>query len=282
MNQEIDYGRTSCAVRSTVADLQLSDIADFSMGDFNATAVDFNVNFDDGSIGNAGGSEGGSTKHVQTDATIIHHCNEDNLLPSAAEPKESISSLTSDLSVSSFYDQSSLNPFLDAFADDSLLQVPSLKVVKAATTVTQILGIGEALWNPSIACVLELAKFPVGLLPAHYQPTESQQRIPHHPFIDILPWPSVRNKLIWAFSQPPQFRPPSARDPMAVMLLAMDVDDDAEGVRIAGSDGLDERGWEVGQTMFKNWWWAFSRSIIENSNRLRLERGAGALRLEAP
>ena len=173
-----------------------------------------------------------------------------------------------------------LNLYSSAFLDDSILEVPSLKVVKAAKSVMNKLGIGDELWDPTATWILDAANFPFDLLPAHYQPTDAQLSVPHHPFIDALPWPSVRNKLIWAFTQPPQFRPPSARDPMAVMYLALDVDDDAEGVRIRGSNELDEKSWEIGQTMFKNWWWAFSRSIIDNSNRLRMNRGAGQLRLQ--
>ena len=158
--------------------------------------------------------------------------------------------------------------------------MPSLKVVKAANSVMNKLGIGDELWDPTTTQIFDAAKFPFDLLPTHYRPTDVQLSIPHHPFIDALPWPSVRNKLICTFAQPPQLRPPSARDPMAIMYLALDVDDDAEGVRIKGPDELDENSWEIGQTIFRNWWWAFSRSIIENSNRLRKDRGAGQLRLQ--
>ena len=185
-----------------------------------------------------------------------------------------------DLSLQGASGLAPFNPYLSAFADDSILEMPSLKVIKAAKTVTTMLGIADELWDPSATWILDAAKFPFDVLPAHYYPTDAQLVVPHHPFIDALPWPSVRNKLIWTLAQPPQLRPPSARDPMAIMFLALDIDDDAEGVRISGSDGLDEKSWEIGQSIFKNWWWAFSRPIINNSNRLRLDRGAGPLRLQ--
>ena len=75
-------------------------------------------------------------------------------------------------------------------------------------------------------------------------------------------------------------RPPSARDPLAVVNLLMDIDDETEGMRIRGEDGWDSGNWEVGEKFFRNWWWALDREIVENSNRLRAERGAGRLRLK--
>ena len=185
-----------------------------------------------------------------------------------------------DQSLQDVRDHASFGLCFPAFADDSILEMPSLKVIKAAKRITSMLGIADELWDPRASWVPDAAKFPFDMLPAHYHPTDTQLLVPHHPFIDVLPWPSVRNKLICTLAQPPQLRPPSARDPMAIMFLALDIDDDAEGVRISGSDGLDEASWEIGQTIFKNWWWAFSRPIINNSNRLRIDRGAGPLRLQ--
>lgn len=76
-------------------------------------------------------------------------------------------------------------------------------------------------------------------------------------------------------------RPPSARDPLAVMHLLMDIDDESEGFRIHGEDGFDDKNWEIGEKFFQNWWWALDREIVENSNRLRNKRGASKLKLSA-
>jgi Domain of unknown function (DUF3425) len=118
-------------------------------------------------------------------------------------------------------------------------------------------------------------------LPSWLQPTKYQQLIPHHPIIDLLPWPSVRNKLICRMAQPLEMRPPSARDPMAPLALMSDMDDEEEGIKIAGSQGFNGEYWEVGQVIFDNWWWAFEPSIIKNTNRLREKRGAAKLLLNA-
>jgi hypothetical protein len=61
-----------------------------------------------------------------------------------------------------------------------------------------------------------------------------------------------------------------------------DIDDSAEGLRISGSDWHSAENWEVGQTLFKNWWWAFDRSVVDSSNALRAKRGAQKLMLGPP
>lgn len=84
------------------------------------------------------------------------------------------------------------------------------------------------------------------------------------------------------FSQPENFRPPSARDPLAIMKMIGDMDDTEEGFRISGDDGLDSQNWEIGQAFFNNWWWALSREIVDRSNTLRDNRGATRLKLMPP
>ncbi|KAL1902551.1 hypothetical protein Sste5346_000993 [Sporothrix stenoceras] len=118
----------------------------------------------------------------------------------------------------------------------------------------------------------------IALLPANWRPTRAQRFVPHHPALDILPWPSVREKLIGLFSLPLDERPPIAADPLALVHLIYDLEDSAEGLRIWGSDPYDPTCWEVGQLVFERWWFVFDRDIIEQSNRWRELRGASRLR----
>jgi hypothetical protein len=111
--------------------------------------------------------------------------------------------------------------------------------------------------------------------------------IPHHPFLDALPWPSVREKLICIFSLPSMCRPAIAQDDddeegtsKPIMRLVTDLDDHRDGVRIHGnlvgwgsSNELAEEAWEVGEVFYKNWWWCLDRKIIGITNRRRRERG---------
>ncbi|KAJ5808881.1 hypothetical protein N7474_010150 [Penicillium riverlandense] len=165
------------------------------------------------------------------------------------------------------------------FPDDRTLEVPALKVMRAAVDVATRLNCLPLLWNPaSIHIVGPTApsSFP---LPQHFFPVSAQLTIPHHPLFDILPWPTVRTKFINAFALPSELRPPSARDPLALMHLVYDMDDEREGCRISGCDGMDVAGWEIGQRVFDNWWWALDRDVLAQSNRLRYARGARCLTL---
>jgi hypothetical protein len=120
---------------------------------------------------------------------------------------------------------------------------------------------------------------PSDQLPPTWQPTVYQVLLPHHPIVDCLPWPSVRDRLISLMARPDDVRPPTARGPLAVVNLSYDLEDDAEGIRIWGPDPYDDKCWEVGQVLFERWWFIFDRAIIAQSNRWRRLRGAPPLRL---
>ena len=59
--------------------------------------------------------------------------------------------------------------------------------------------------------------------------------------------------------------------------LVYDIEDPAEGVRIWGDDPYRDDNWEVGEKLFKNWWWCLNSEIITRANELRKERGAKLL-----
>lgn len=162
-------------------------------------------------------------------------------------------------------------------ADDRVLDYSILKIMKTGSTVADMFNIRQYIWDPFFTHVLRTEGPPT--LPPHLKPTKAQKHIPHHPIFDVIPWASARTKFICIFSQPMEVRPPAARDPLAIMHLLMDIDDEAEGFRIVGEDGFDGKNWEVGEKFFQNWWWALDRDIVDNSNRLRAQRGAKKLKL---
>lgn len=72
---------------------------------------------------------------------------------------------------------------------------------------------------------------------------------------------------------------------MAIMRLMHGLDDESEGLRITldvHGHGYDERSWEIGQAILKDWWWALDSNIVSNSNRLRYQRGAPKLQFSVP
>lgn len=147
-----------------------------------------------------------------------------------------------------------------------------------------MLGLADELLDLNANRVLDVSRIlvPLGDLPENLRPTEAQLLLPHCPIIDVLPWPSVRTKLVCLFNQPDQLRPPIARGSMAIMRLLYSLDDESEGLRVmldANEHGYDVKGWEIGQAIFKDWWWALDSAIISNSDRLRYIRGAPKLQL---
>ncbi|KAK7749998.1 hypothetical protein SLS62_008107 [Diatrype stigma] len=120
-------------------------------------------------------------------------------------------------------------------------------------------------------------------LPPHLQPTRAQSTVPHHPVLDLLPWPVVRDRLITVLSLPEGARPCSngagggGGVNMALVQFSYDMEDAAEGIRIWGGDVYDPRAWEVGQALFERWWFVFDREVVAQSNYWRRLRGAGEL-----
>ncbi|KAI1170561.1 hypothetical protein F4777DRAFT_591869 [Nemania sp. FL0916] len=114
-------------------------------------------------------------------------------------------------------------------------------------------------------------------LPQVWRPTLSQSNIPHHPVIDLLPWPNVRDRLIMLMALPEDARPPAAAGPLGIAQLTYDLEDAAEGIRIWGDNPCEPSSWEVGQVLLERWWFVFDRQVIEQSNHWRELRGAAAL-----
>ncbi|KAH1608782.1 hypothetical protein KXX44_006600 [Aspergillus fumigatus] len=178
-----------------------------------------------------------------------------------------------------------------SFPDDHLLEIPSLTLLNAAMKVAQRLNIAGILWDltaispfykgpesqtisspPSLSSGSSsppsTAPSPDGPddvieLPRHLQPTPSQRLIPHHPILDLLPWPSTRDKLIQVFHLPPEMRPKSAQDPIGLLRFVYDMEDvSGEGIKVRGGDPFAPEAWEVGQVVFERWWWAFDGEIL--------------------
>jgi hypothetical protein len=170
------------------------------------------------------------------------------------------------------------------FPSEHVIDIPTLKTMEVTLRIAQMLGLTNELLDLTTTRVFDVSTIPVPLedLPENLRPTEAQLLLPHYAVIDLLPWPSIRTKLICLFNQPDQLRPPIARGNMGIMRLIQDLDDESEGVRVAldvDEHGYDEKGWEIGQAVIKDWWWALDPGIISNSNRLRHMRGAPKLQL---
>jgi Domain of unknown function (DUF3425) len=99
----------------------------------------------------------------------------------------------------------------------------------------------------------------VAALPENLRPTRTQRLVPHHPLLDILPWPGVRDKLILFFAQPVGVRPPGLDRGQ----LVADLEDEAEGVvvRAEGMEPWEMGSWEVGKAIEKRWWFVLDSKV---------------------
>ena len=165
------------------------------------------------------------------------------------------------------------------FPDDGTLDVPALKLMRIGLHAAEKIGCTDMMWNPAARHVLNFSDSSVSDLPLNMWPTNAQTCVTHHPLFDILPWPSVRDKMIYAFDLPLLQRPPAARDANAIANIIYDMDDPTEGFRVSGQEGFEPGNWEVGQAFFQKWWWSLDRDVVNRSNALRLARGVQPLRL---
>jgi hypothetical protein len=179
--------------------------------------------------------------------------------------------------------------------DPMNLTIPNLSTFRAFATIASAIGVLSNFHNPNY--LHTLSSTPAPNLPPNLHPTSAQITIPHHPLLDILPWPSVRDKLICILALPSRLRPLIAREDgdengsgqaKAVMQIVHDLDDMADGCRIHGNlvawgegSELAEESWEMGECFFKNWWWCIDGRVVNMSNLRRRQRGLGCLRIAA-
>ncbi|KAF2830571.1 hypothetical protein CC86DRAFT_463849 [Ophiobolus disseminans] len=204
-------------------------------------------------------------------------------------------------------------------SDGALLRIPILDALHAFSTVAFAFGVMPHVWDPSYLHVVPSPTAAVAALPKNLQPVSAQLTIPHHPMLDLLPWPTVRERLICMFSMPSAFRPPVAQEDdgtedccyssavsstspsqglvgggvkqsKAIMRLTLDLEcvQGGEGLRVhsnttSWSEGneLTEDAWEIGDEFYRKWWWCLDQRIVETSNQRRRERGLPRLKMTA-
>jgi hypothetical protein len=166
------------------------------------------------------------------------------------------------------------------FPDEANLEILELTLLRGCTMIARRINVHETMWSLSAASPFtdpSMAFAQYKHLPVNLQPTMVQMTVPHHPIVDLLPWPAVRDRMIMILSQPPDLRPPQAASPTALLDFVYDIEDSSEGIRISGSDPYSANNWEVGEKVFKSWWWIFDRDVVRRSNELRESRGAPLL-----
>jgi hypothetical protein len=180
---------------------------------------------------------------------------------------------------------------LFSFNDEAYVTTPSLSVIRAHVTILQRMhsnGSKVDVWNPFAVSPFYQSGVPSAsppplafVLPDNYHPTALQKAVKHHPVLDLLPWPSVRNNILYILTLPQEVRPQRAKGdmPSVTMQLMFDIKDASGGLRVWGSNPFDENNWEIGPAFFQQWWWALNSDIVKRSNQIRTQRGEDILRL---
>lgn len=161
------------------------------------------------------------------------------------------------------------------FADDFQIAVPELDLLRAAYQIANRLQSTHLLFNMNAESVFithDCSNW-IPALPKNLQPTFEQLTLPHHPLLDILPWPAVRRRLINMYSLPSDVWPRHPEDGSESSIVRMVYDMEDSGVRVSGPDPTTESSWEIEQKFFNDWWWAFDQSVVRNSNKKRVARG---------
>ena len=236
-------------------------------------------------------SSDSSTSNIasSSDTSIVHN---DFPWPSQKDPlwppdpwnfSHDVSAFLADTSWTTPDEVTQLNEFLQSddvqntqFADDFHIAVPELDLLRAAYVNAGRLQSSNLLFAGLTAkSIFQSADCSNWMftLPENLQPTDTQLAIPHHPVIDVLPWPAVRTKLILMYNLPPELWPRHPSDGAECSLVRMVYDMEDGGVRVTGPDPSKQTSWEVEQRFFETWWWALDQTVINVSNKRRLARG---------
>lgn len=159
---------------------------------------------------------------------------------------------------------SAITPNLCVIAPHNLLEIRrSLHVLFAPILEAPVIS------NPQthLAALAMLAP----QLPSALKPTELQLSTPHHAFIDLIPSPSLRERLIG-------IGPANASAFMTqVCTIACDIEDHGQMV-IWGEDWLNEFSWEFSEAVLERWGgWLLDRRWGQRANFWRRQRGLPVL-----
>ena len=108
-------------------------------------------------------------------------------------------------------------------------------------------------------------------LPPSLKPTELQLSTPHHAYIDMIPSPTLRDKLI-------AIGPANSNTFMTqVCTIALDIEDTGQ-IIIWGEDWLNDFSWEFSATVLERWGgWLLTQEWGQRANFWRRQRGAATI-----
>ncbi|RAH49957.1 DUF3425 domain-containing protein [Aspergillus brunneoviolaceus CBS 621.78] len=158
------------------------------------------------------------------------------------------------------------------------LGVTRLNTLRAMHTNLTVLGYGEQDTHDDAQSVFTLQgpafplsqAYPQRQLPPALEPTAIQRRVPHHPWLDLFPFPHLRETLILA------------QDCIDEDQLCHDMCGrglEATGI-LVWTDPWDPTGWEVTEAFLSVWGWTVRdcHDLLRSTNMWRARRGEKRLR----
>ncbi|KAH3961784.1 hypothetical protein HBI25_047380 [Parastagonospora nodorum] len=111
---------------------------------------------------------------------------------------------------------------------------------------------------------VEMQNWPTNLLP-----TKLQCSIEHHPWVDVFPWPKLRDNMLQAFQHPDI----CDEDEMCREIVEYE-DVNSKPLLIVWGDASDPRNWEVTPEFLTKWGWLLSgcEDFLEATNHWRGKR----------
>jgi len=106
-------------------------------------------------------------------------------------------------------------------------------------------------------------------LPGALKPTKSQLETPHYYGIDLLPSPSLRDRLL-------QTTADVAQSFVAEIGITGEREDTGQLI-IWGDDALNEMSWELSPATLERWGWLVGREWVARTNFWRRQRGIAPL-----
>ena len=105
--------------------------------------------------------------------------------------------------------------------------------------------------------------------PHTLSPTQLQLRSYHHPYLDLIASPSLRDNILLAMLDDDQ------EDQLCYSFHGGDGDD----LKVWGSQPWSPIGWEISQGFVDKWGWLLDAETIRYSNFWRAERGDSPLQV---
>ncbi|KAL9616155.1 MAG: hypothetical protein Q9160_008935 [Pyrenula sp. 1 TL-2023] len=143
--------------------------------------------------------------------------------------------------------------------DDRFIVMNNMTTHAAFMCIANMLGLA-CMGDPGFA-IRALAS----ALPSAIAPTLQQQIVPHKPYVDMLPWASLRDRIL--------------NSPEAINEAEFIKDMACSDLKVWGSMPWDPMGWEVGPEFARKWWFLMDESIMRTTNFWRGQRGEEALLL---